>query len=78
MHRTGNQPERVSTRFSRERDAHRFRQLRQLICGQVLSQRGLKVDLQWLSYLKLSKKKIGLLINFHVLRLKDGIKRLAN
>lgn len=33
---------------------------------------------QLLSYLKLSKKKIGLLINFHVLRLKDGIKRLAN
>lgn len=30
------------------------------------------------SYLKLSRKKIGLLINFHVLRLKDGIKRLAN
>ncbi len=33
---------------------------------------------QLLSYLKLSKKKIGLLINFHVLRLKDGIQRIAN
>lgn len=33
---------------------------------------------QLLSYLKLSKKKIGLLINFNVLRLKDGINRLAN
>lgn len=33
---------------------------------------------QLLSYLKLSRKKIGLLINFHVLRLKDGIKRMAN
>lgn len=32
---------------------------------------------QLLSYLKLSKKKIGLLINFHVVRLKDGIKRMA-
>ena len=35
-------------------------------------------EAQLLSYLKLSKKKIGLLINFHVLRLKDGIKRMAN
>jgi GxxExxY protein len=35
-------------------------------------------EAQLLSYLKLSRKKIGLLINFHVLRLKDGIKRLAN
>jgi GxxExxY protein len=31
---------------------------------------------QVLTYLKLSKAKIGLLINFNVLRLKDGIKRL--
>src|SRR5690349_10464344 len=31
---------------------------------------------QVLTYLKLSKSKIGLLINFNVLRLKDGIKRL--
>ena len=29
-------------------------------------------DAQLLSYLKLSNKKLGLLINFHVLRLKDG------
>ena len=34
-------------------------------------------EAQLLSYLKLSKRKIGLLINFHVLRLKDGIKRMA-
>jgi GxxExxY protein len=33
---------------------------------------------QLLSYLKLSGKKIGLLINFNVPRLKDGIVRLAN
>jgi GxxExxY protein len=33
---------------------------------------------QMLSYLKLSGKKVGLLINFHCLHLKDGIKRLAN
>jgi GxxExxY protein len=32
---------------------------------------------QLLSYLKLSGKSIGLLINFHVLHLKDGIKRLV-
>ncbi len=31
---------------------------------------------QVLTYLKLSNCKIGLLINFNVLRLKDGIKRL--
>jgi len=30
---------------------------------------------QLLSYLKLSGKSIGLLINFHTLHLKDGIKR---
>jgi hypothetical protein len=28
-----------------------------------------------LSYLKLSKKRVGLIINFHVRHLKDGIKR---
>jgi GxxExxY protein len=33
---------------------------------------------QLLSYLKLSGKKIGLLINFNVPRLKDGIVRMAN
>jgi GxxExxY protein len=32
-------------------------------------------EAQLLSYLKLSDKHVGLLINFHVLRLKDGIKR---
>ena len=35
-------------------------------------------EAQLLSYLKLSHKKIGLLINFHVHRLKDGIRRMAN
>ena len=33
---------------------------------------------QLLSYLKLSGKRVGLLINFHVLHLKDGIKRMVN
>jgi len=32
---------------------------------------------QFLSYLKLSGKKVGLLINFHTLHLKDGIKRIV-
>ena len=32
---------------------------------------------QLLSYLKLSGRPIGLLINFHSLRLKDGIKRFV-
>jgi len=35
-------------------------------------------EAQLLSYLKLSHRKLGLLINFHVARLKDGIKRIAN
>jgi GxxExxY protein len=33
---------------------------------------------QTLSYLKLGKFKLGLLINFNVPRLKEGIKRVAN
>jgi len=33
---------------------------------------------QLLSYLKLSGKSIGLLINFNVVRLKDGIRRFVN
>ncbi len=33
---------------------------------------------QLLSYLKLSGCKVGLLINFHVKMLMDGIQRLAN
>jgi GxxExxY protein len=33
---------------------------------------------QLLSYLKLSGKSIGLLINFNVVHLKDGIKRFVN
>ena len=32
---------------------------------------------QVLTYLKLSGRRLGLLINFNVVRLKDGIKRLA-
>jgi len=35
-------------------------------------------EAQLLSYLKLSGKRIGLLINFNVPHLKDGIKRLVN
>ena len=35
-------------------------------------------EAQLLSYLKLSGKKLGLLINFHVTRLKDGYKRMVN
>lgn len=33
---------------------------------------------QTLTYLKLSKCKLGLLINFNVLLLKDGVKRVIN
>jgi len=33
---------------------------------------------QVLTYLKLSSCKLGLLMNFNVLRVKDGIKRLVN
>ncbi len=33
---------------------------------------------QILSYLKLGKFKLGLLLNFKVLRLKDGIRRVVN
>ena len=35
-------------------------------------------DAQLLSYLKLSGVHVGLLVNFHVLHLRDGIKRLVN
>ncbi len=35
-------------------------------------------EAQLLSYLKLSKKRLGLLINFNVTRLKDGITRRIN
>lgn len=33
---------------------------------------------QILSYLKLSKRKLGFLLNFNVYRMKDGIERFAN
>ena len=35
-------------------------------------------EAQLLSYLKLSGHRVGLLINFHVVHLKDGIKRMVN
>jgi GxxExxY protein len=35
-------------------------------------------DAQLLSYLKLSGHKIGLLINFNVRRLKDGVRRMVH
>lgn len=35
-------------------------------------------EAQLLSYLKLNDKHIGLLLNFHVPRLRDGLKRIAN
>ena len=35
-------------------------------------------EAQLLSYLRLSDRRVGLLINFHVSRLKDGIKRMVN
>jgi GxxExxY protein len=35
-------------------------------------------EAQLLSYLRLGGKSVGLLINFHVVHLKDGIKRLVN
>lgn len=34
-------------------------------------------EAQLLTYLKLANKRLGLLINFNVTRLKDGIKRFA-
>ena len=35
-------------------------------------------EAQLISYLKISKKKVGLLINFNVVHLKTGIKRFMN
>lgn len=35
-------------------------------------------EAQLLSYLRISKFQVGLLINFHVLRLTDGLKRMVN
>ena len=35
-------------------------------------------EAQLLSYLKLSDKKLGLLLNFNVVHLKNGIKRIVN
>ena len=33
---------------------------------------------QLLSYLRLSEKKVGLLLNFHVRQLRQGIQRIVN
>jgi GxxExxY protein len=33
---------------------------------------------QLLTYLKLADKRLGLLINFNVVRIKDGITRIVN
>lgn len=55
-----------------------------LVAGQVVVEVKAKetfhpVDYaQLLSYLRLSDLRVGLLINFHSVRLKDGIKRLVN
>ncbi len=35
-------------------------------------------EAQLLSYLKLSRLEVGLLLNFHVSRLKDGLKQIVN
>lgn len=35
-------------------------------------------EAQLLSYLRLGRFRLGLLLNFHVLALKDGLKRLVN
>ncbi len=35
-------------------------------------------EAQLLSYLRLAAKPVGLLINFHVLRLTDGVRRVVN
>ena len=35
-------------------------------------------EAQVISYLKLSRKKLGYLVNFNVVLLKDGFKRLVN
>jgi len=35
-------------------------------------------DAQLLSYLRLSNKRVGLIINFHVRVLKDGLRRIVN
>ena len=35
-------------------------------------------EAQLLTYLKLSRKKVGLLLNFNVVQMKDGIRRMVN
>jgi len=35
-------------------------------------------EAQLLSYLKLYDKRVGLLLNFHVPRLRDGLRRIVN
>jgi len=33
---------------------------------------------EMLTYLKISKCKLGLILNFNVMKMKDGVKRVAN
>jgi len=35
-------------------------------------------EAQMLTYLRLSKKKVGLILNFNVISMKNGIKRMVN
>jgi GxxExxY protein len=35
-------------------------------------------EAQLLSYLRMSNRPMGLMINFHVVRLRDGVRRIAN
>ena len=44
-------------------------------CAEAVNKAHLK---QLHTYLRLTKQPVGLLINFGVARLKDGIKRIAN
>lgn len=39
---------------------------------------GAAIEVQLLSYLRLSNKNVGLLINFHVRLLKNGVKRIVH
>jgi GxxExxY protein len=51
-----------------------------LVVGEIKSIDGISPvhQAQIISYLKLSGKSLGLLINFNVVHLKDGIKRFVN
>jgi GxxExxY protein len=49
-----------------------------IVENKAITKLPLVYETQLLSHLKLSGHKVGLLINFHVLRLKDGITRMVN